>query len=201
MAAPSSDPKPTCRRARRLAAPPRRLLHQIRQPFGRVGLRDGSSGGGHAAEAGRVLQEGVHRAGQAVDRQLLLQADGGGAGILQQAGVVALVVVGGDLQRPVLGINIAADYVAAGKSVHGALVLTVMPGGPAARAGIVGVTYSPDGRAMLGDVIVKIDTFEIKKGDDVYRALENKNVGDTVTLEVANAGRLRTVKVQLEAAP
>ena len=115
--------------------------------------------------------------------------------------IVPQLINRGDLQRPVLGINIAADYVAAGKSVHGALVLTVMPGGPAARAGIVGVTYSPDGRAMLGDVIVKIDTFEIKKGDDVYRALENKNVGDTVTLEVANAGRLRTVKVQLEAAP
>jgi S1-C subfamily serine protease len=107
----------------------------------------------------------------------------------------------GDLQRPWLGVNIASNNVAARVHVTGAMILSAVTNGPAARAGIVGVAYTADGRAMLGDIIVKIDTTDIKKADDVWRALEKHDVGDTVTLEVANNGRIRSVTVQLEASP
>jgi S1-C subfamily serine protease len=106
----------------------------------------------------------------------------------------------GDLQRAVLGISIATDRWASQWRVRGAVIMQVVGNGPAARAGLTPAVFTPRGW-VLGDVIVKIDGFEIVRGDDVYRALEKHDVGDTVTLEVVNGGRSRTLQVTLEAAP
>ena len=85
------------------------------------------------------------------------------------------------------------------RGVHGALVQRAVPGGPAARAGVVGFAMDASGRVLIGDLIVKIDGADVSKSDDVYRILEQKKVGDTVTIELVNGGRSRTVQVTLEA--
>ncbi len=107
----------------------------------------------------------------------------------------------GVIVRPFLGINQAADHIAARLHVRGVLVMSVVPNGPAARAGIVGVAPTGSGRTIVGDVIVKLDGVDITKGEDLYEALEKRKIGDRVDVEVVNNGKARTVQVTLEAPP
>ena len=102
--------------------------------------------------------------------------------------------------RPVMGVNLASDQVATRLNVKGVIVQSVVPGGPAARGGMVGVTPGPNGWEV-GDVIVQIDGVAITKSDDLFQVLDKRKIGDEVTLEVVNHGRSRTVKLALEAAP
>ncbi len=103
--------------------------------------------------------------------------------------------------RPVMGVNLASDQVARQLNVKGVIVQGVAPSGPAARAGIVGLTRGADGGWVLGDVLVNLDGVALARVDDLYQALDKLKIGDDVTLEVVNAGRSRKVTLKLEAAP
>lgn len=74
----------------------------------------------------------------------------------------------------------------------GALITEVMEDSPAEKAGL-----------KAGDIIVKIDRDKIKSTSDVYEALEDKEKGDQVNVEVVrDHGRESlTVTVELEGAP
>ncbi len=115
--------------------------------------------------------------------------------------IVPQLLTHGNVVRPVLGINYVADQIAARYGVRGVAVMRTVPGGPAARAGVVGAAPTSSGRFALGDVIIKIDGVEITRSDDLFDALERHQVGEAVTLELVNNGRSRTVTVTLEAAP
>lgn len=103
--------------------------------------------------------------------------------------------------RPVMGVNLASDQVAKALNVKGVIVQSVMAGGPAARAGLTGMTRAPDGGWVVGDVLVKIDGATLAKSDDLFQALDKRKIGDEVALEIVNSGRSRTVRLSLEAAP
>jgi S1-C subfamily serine protease len=103
--------------------------------------------------------------------------------------------------RPVMGVNLAGDQVAKQLNVKGVIVQSVVPGGPAGRGGIVGMTRDPDGGWVLGDVLVQIDGVAVTRADDLFQVLDKRKIGDEVALEVVNSGRSRTVRLKLEAAP
>ncbi len=103
--------------------------------------------------------------------------------------------------RPALGINIGTDQMAKQLGVTGIVIMKVVNGGPAARAGMAGLTQSPRGGWIVGDVITKIDGTPLTRSDDLFQALDKRSIGDVVKLEVVNGGRTRTVEVKLEAAP
>ncbi len=107
----------------------------------------------------------------------------------------------GNVTRPVLGINYVADHIAARYGVRGVAVMRAVPGGAAAKAGVVGAAPTGGGQFILGDVIVKLDGVEITRTDDLFDVLEKHQVGETVTLELVNNGKARTVQVTLEASP
>ena len=71
-------------------------------------------------------------------------------------------------------------------------------GGAADRAGIAGAVRS-DAGTRLGDVIVGIDGVEVHRSKDLYKALDNYKVGDTVEVTLDNNGKRRKVKVELQA--
>ncbi len=88
---------------------------------------------------------------------------------------------------------------------EGLLVMQVEPGSSAERAGIRGGNERAQlGRQIIligGDVITAIDGQAITSRDDLDRALNGKNIGDTVQVEILRAGRKQRVSVTLAEAP
>ena len=62
------------------------MLNQVGQALCGVGRGHGAGAGGHAFQAAGILQQGVERAGQAVDGQFVLQAHRSPAGLFEQGG-------------------------------------------------------------------------------------------------------------------
>jgi S1-C subfamily serine protease len=87
----------------------------------------------------------------------------------------------------------------------GALVESVVPGGPAAKAGIeagsADVTMNGTRIKAGGDVITAIDGNPVHGMDDVIAAVNAKKPGDTIQLTVDRGGNQRTVSVQLGQRP
>ena len=89
---------------------------------------------------------------------------------------------------------------------HGALVIEVVPNGPADEAGLHGSarTITVDGveRRIGGDVIVAIDDQPIKEFDDLVAYLVNSTeVGQQITLTILRDGHERQVEVTLGERP
>jgi S1-C subfamily serine protease len=81
--------------------------------------------------------------------------------------------------------------------IRGVIVLGVRPDGPAAAAGLKGLTRTSNG-LQLGDVIVGLDEKPISDYDDLYSILDAKKAGDDIRVTVVRDGRNRvdlTMKV------
>jgi S1-C subfamily serine protease len=114
--------------------------------------------------------------------------------------VVTELIRHGKIVRPSLGIEPAPDQWVAELGLNGVLVLSVVPGGPAAKAGIRATHRTPDGQIELGDLILAIDGQAVESADDLLSAQNKYQVGDTVTLLLLRDGQRREVKVTLAAA-
>ncbi|HEX7478235.1 MAG TPA: Do family serine endopeptidase [Polyangiales bacterium] len=73
---------------------------------------------------------------------------------------------------------------------HGALVSSVVPKGPAERAGI-----------HAGDIIERVDQDDVVQGKDLLRDVLKKPVGSEVGLVVRRDGKLQTLTVKTEQRP
>ena len=69
---------------------------------------------------------------------------------------------------------------------QGATVQEVLPGGPAADAGL-----------QSGDVITAVDGTQVSSVDELIIAIREHKVGDTVTLTYYRSGQKSTAKVTL----
>lgn len=158
-------------------------------------INPGNSGGPLLDSAGRLI--GVNTA--------IYSPSGASAGIGFAIPVdtvnriVPELIRHGKIIRPGLGIQIAEEFIAARLGVSGVLVVDVLPGGAAARAGIRPTRRDASGRLQLGDVITAIDSRKVTSPNDLFLALENYKVGDTVTISVLRDGKSAAVKATLEA--
>src|ERR687885_614589 len=88
---------------------------------------------------------------------------------------------------------------------RGALVQTVTPGSPAAKAGIRGgnIVAQLDGNTIRlgGDIITAVDGKRITSADDLANAIAGKRKGDKVRIDIVRAGDKRTVEVTLASRP
>jgi S1-C subfamily serine protease len=89
---------------------------------------------------------------------------------------------------------------------RGALIVRVLDGGPAARAGLRGGRgqVEVDGRLVArgGDVIVAIGGREVRSKDDVARVLISRyEPGDTVSFTIVRDNERRSVSVRLAERP
>jgi S1-C subfamily serine protease len=83
-------------------------------------------------------------------------------------------------------------------SDRGALVQQVMPGSPAAKAGLqAGNTQTSTGLVIGGDLIVKVDGKQISKPNDVAAVVSGHKPGDKVQVQFYRGGKLKTVTVTL----
>jgi len=91
------------------------------------------------------------------------------------------------------------------QSQGGALVEQVSPGSPAAKAGLKGgtTTATVQGEQFVtgGDVIVKVDSTDIKSADDLIAYLGTKKPGDTVSVTVERDGKTQQLSVTLAPRP
>ena len=87
---------------------------------------------------------------------------------------------------------------------HGVLVMQVLPGSAAARAGIQGgnqrVYYGNYELMIGGDLITEIDGQEIKDAQHLNHVLSNHRSGDTVSVVFYHGKQQRTARIQLDEA-
>lgn len=115
--------------------------------------------------------------------------------------VVPELIKNGEVKRPKLGI-VPRDVETLQNQVRlpvssGVLIWQVQPGGPAANAGLRGMVQTEDGDIELGDIIVGVDGEKINNNDELYRALNKHQLGETVSVEVFRNGTRMTVPVRL----
>ena len=115
--------------------------------------------------------------------------------------IIPQLIRSGEVRRPKLGI-IPRDVAPLANQVRmpvsdGVLILQVQPGGGAANAGLRGTVQTEEGDIEFGDIIVGIEGEKVKNNDDLFRALDKHQVGDTVNVEVVRNGRHLTVPVRL----
>jgi len=158
-------------------------------------INPGNSGGPLLDSAGRLI--GVNTA--------IYSPSGASAGIGFAIPVdtvnriVPELIRYGKVIRPGLGIQIAEDQIAARLGVAGVLVVDVVPGGAAAKAGIRPTRREASGRVRLGDVITAIDGKKTESPNELFLALESYRVGDTVNVTLLRDGKTAQTRVTLEA--
>jgi putative serine protease PepD len=155
-------------------------------------INPGNSGGALVDEQGKL-----------VGLNSLIQSPSGGMGAAQSAGIGFAIPVDfaidianqlistGKATHTYIGIstetvdeNLAAQYGLPMKS--GALVRFVSPGSPGEAAGI-----------KRGDVVVKIGETPITSVEDVFAAIRDHKVGDTVAFDVVRGGSPVALSVKL----
>jgi S1-C subfamily serine protease len=157
-------------------------------------INPGNSGGPLLDSAGRLI--GVNTA--------ISSPSGASAGIgfaipVDEVNrVVPQLIRDGKITRPGLGIQVASDQQARGLKVRGVLVMSVLPGSPAEKAGLRPTRRDGDGRLQLGDAIVELGGKPVKSVNDLFSALEQHQVGQTIKLTIMREGQERQLEATLE---
>jgi len=153
-------------------------------------INPGNSGGPLIDSAGRLI--GVNTA--------ILSRTGSYAGIGFAVPVdtinrvIPQIITNGRPARPGIGVNVAADEVAAQMGIEGVVIFEVLPGTPAAKAELRGIDRR---RRALGDVIVAVDGTPVATAAELTRQLESAGIGQAVILTVLRDGRTRQVDIQV----
>ena len=154
-------------------------------------INPGNSGGPLLDSAGRLI--GVNTA--------IFSPSGAYAGIGFAVPVdtvnriVPQLVAHGRVVQPGLGVQLSEVRT----RVPGIPIAGVNPGSAAERAGLRGFTEDALGQIRVGDVITEAQGLPVSSPDDLYRALDGKEVGDEIVLTVDRGGSALSVKVTLMA--
>jgi S1-C subfamily serine protease len=170
--------------------------------FGGVSIRDmiqtdasinpGNSGGPLLDSAGRLI--GMNT--------MIFSKSGSSAGIgfaLPVSTIRRLVpqlIQYGGPRRAGLGIDVLSDSIARRAGLRGVIIENVAPGGPAAKAGLRGLSRTRR-QIALGDVIVGIDDYPITNYDDLFNALDRYEPGNTVKVKVLRGGEVFAIETEL----
>jgi len=111
--------------------------------------------------------------------------------------VVPELIKNGRVTHPGLGVEFLDDSYARRSRVEGVIILKVPAGTPAYEAGLRGVTQDRYGRRFINDIITAVDKTPVKSYDDLFTALENYKIGDTVTLTIERSEKARPVRIKL----
>lgn len=157
-------------------------------------INPGNSGGPLLDKFGRMI---------GINSQILSPAGGSvGVGFAVPVNtakrVIPQILQYGEVRRPKMGAVLPsmAQLSRQGYRVpveEGLLVYQTQPGGSAERAGLRGI--GDDG--SIGDIILSAEGQKIADLDDLYRLLDKKQIGETVSFEILRDGRTMSVPVRL----
>jgi putative serine protease PepD len=170
-------------------------------------INHGNSGGPLLDDAGRVIGVNAQIEGGTVDANV-----GIGFAIPSDTArsVGRQLIATGSAQHAWLGVQIetidpSVARVARGLPSTGVSVVAVVPGSPAAKAGLVPArqeaTASGASEPVGGDSIVGIDGRRVTSSVELTGIVARHRPGDTVALQVFRDGATRTVRVTLADAP
>jgi S1-C subfamily serine protease len=119
--------------------------------------------------------------------------------------IVPELLRSGEIRRPKLGVT-TRDVDTLKNQVElpvsdGVLIWQIAPGGPAANAGLRGLTQTENGDVEVGDVIVGIDSEKVANTDELYRILNKHPLGDQIQVQILRGGRRMSVPVRLTETP
>jgi S1-C subfamily serine protease len=111
--------------------------------------------------------------------------------------VVPELIRHGKLTKPDLGIALVDEQrLRRAGFPRGVMIRDVVPDGPAAKAGLHGVTVDRDsGDVEVGDLILSVNGEEVKGNADFNRILKRLEIGSTVKLHVERNDKERDVDV------
>ncbi|KAG5595889.1 hypothetical protein H5410_037121 [Solanum commersonii] len=113
--------------------------------------------------------------------------------------VVPQLIQSGKVLRAGLNIEIAPDLIANQLNVrNGALVLLVPGNSPAAKVGLLPTTRGFAGNIVLGDIIEAVDDKPVRSKAELYKALDNYNIGDEVRLKIRRGNDNLELSIALE---
>lgn len=92
---------------------------------------------------------------------------------------VGAMIEEGYVSRPSIGVELAPDAMSESLGMPGAMVMKVVPGGPAQRAGMRALRGG-----QLGDVIVRMGGRQISSSSDVFRYLDQRTPGEEIVMTV-----------------
>jgi S1-C subfamily serine protease len=122
------------------------------------------------------------------------------------ARIVPYLVKDGKYDHPWLGIagvNLTpnlAQQLGQPRDSKGVVVASVLPGSPAANAGIIGSVQN--GNTPSGDIITAIDGHQVKRMEDIISYIEEqRSVGDSVIITVNRDGQSQDLTATLQATP
>jgi S1-C subfamily serine protease len=104
----------------------------------------------------------------------------------------------GKVARPTLGVRLAADVRTRRLGISGPLIIQVVPGSAAEKAGLRGTKVDEDGQiSQLGDVIVAVDGKPVKSASELQSILGKHEPGDKVTITVQRDHKKQDLEVTL----
>jgi len=162
-------------------------------------INPGNSGGPLLDSQGRMI---------GINSQILSPDGGGSVGVGFAVPVniakrvLPQLIREGRVVRPKLGIYPRAVSDLRGIRLpvqSGLLILQLDPNGSAAAAGLRGLSETPEGDLVIGDIITSIDGEKMESQQDLYRVLDKHQFNDVVQVEVVRGsnGQRATVPVRL----
>ena len=122
------------------------------------------------------------------------------------ARIVPYLIKDGKYDHPWLGIagvNLTpnlAQQLGLPRDSKGVAIASVIPGSPAANAGIIG--RAQNGNIPVGDIITAIDGHQVKRMEDIISYIEEqRSVGDNVVITVNRGGQSQDLTATLQATP
>lgn len=111
--------------------------------------------------------------------------------------IVPQLIEHGRVRRAGMGVELLPDHMSRRSGVAGVGILSVLPNGPAARAGLEGVRQLRGG-LYFGDIIVSVADVPVASTDDYAAVMDECKGGETVKVVVLRDGREREVRVTLQ---